>query len=142
MIASRDAVINFDHRFVFFDNRFLEHVLNAVASGAINAALHRVAALHHGPFLIQEKIGPSHRGVPWQAVALGEGLAQRDSHFAINAREIPERCDDTGTAYVAGLKKLGGLAGPGAAAFGVDARFLPGDPARWRRMEHPRREGG
>src|SRR5450432_389032 len=48
--ASR-APVDFDHGRILHDNAFLQPVTGAPQGHAIDRGLHRVAALHHGPFL-------------------------------------------------------------------------------------------
>src|ERR1035438_10856371 len=87
---------------------------------------------------VQEEFGADHGGVERQSVIRRESVAQRDAERAIHAGEIAESSENAGTADVARAQVIGGLAGPFAARYRIDARFLPGHPVRRLRMCHPR----
>ena len=104
----------------------------------MDGGIHRVAALHHGPFLPKKQVGAAESGKPRQAVADAESFAHGDAHHAVNARQIvAARGDDAGSAHVAGSEERSGLLRPGAAAFRVGARFGPGHPAIRRGVRQP-----
>src|ERR1039458_7838637 len=90
------------------------------------------------PWLLKEEFGTDHGGVERQSVIRRECIAQRDAERAIHAGEIAESGEDAGTADVARAQVIGGLAGPFAARYRIDARFFPGDPVLRLRMRHPR----
>src|SRR5579885_39399 len=87
MPASYPPVDLDDRRILLHDGLF-QLVADAVASGAVDAALGLVAPHHQRPFLPEKQIGAAHGGEPRQAVGDAETLAQRNAEFAVHGAEF------------------------------------------------------
>src|SRR4051794_2734057 len=125
------ASVDFDYRTTFDYDGLLQRIIDVMPRCTIDGALRFASARGDDPLLVQVQFRTQNRGSIGQGVIAGEWLAQRDAHGSKDARQIAAGGQDAGADLVLGPEEIGGLAGPLAAGFRVDTRFLPRHPVRW-----------
>src|ERR1035441_7677126 len=131
------ASIDLDYGRVFDYDALFQRVYDSEARRSIDGGLRRGGPHGDYPRLVQKEFGPADGGLERQSVIGREGVPERDGERAIHAGEIAEPGEDPGATQVARAQVIGGLAGPFAARYGIDARFFPGDPVGRVGMRQP-----